>query len=135
MFQFGQDYNFIVWLKLNYSFPKRQIFYSFKLIEFADDNFKFDENGRMFCKRIENTVSKGDIAPYEQFFLFSNVFSKFSPKDTVSNEIIWVTTIGLKVSFYGNPFIIKSWSQSFRRSLKFHRTCKRLMTWSIHPDH
>ena len=30
--------------------------------EFADDNFKFDENGRKFSKRVENTVGKGDIA-------------------------------------------------------------------------
>ena len=29
---------------------------------------------------------------------------------------------------YGNFSIIKSWSQSFRRSLKLHSKCKRLMT-------
>ena len=34
-----------------------------------------------------------------------------------------------------NPSINKSCSQSFRRSLKFHSKCKRLMTWSIHPGH
>ena len=34
-----------------------------------------------------------------------------------------------------NPSIIKSWSQSFRRSLKLHGERKRLMTWSIHPSH
>ena len=27
-----------------------------KLFQFADDNFKFDENGRNFSKRIENIV-------------------------------------------------------------------------------
>ena len=32
-----------------------------KLKEFADDNFKFDENGRKFSKRVENTVGKGEI--------------------------------------------------------------------------
>ena len=26
--------------------------------EFADDNFKFHENGRKFSKRVENTVGK-----------------------------------------------------------------------------
>ena len=31
---------------LCYPFPKRQILDSSKLKEFADDNFKFDENGR-----------------------------------------------------------------------------------------
>ena len=30
---------------LNYPFPKREILDSSKLNEFADDNFKFDENG------------------------------------------------------------------------------------------
>ena len=36
-------------------FPKRQILDSFKLKEFADDNFRFDENGKKFSKRGENT--------------------------------------------------------------------------------
>ena len=36
---------------------------SSKLKEFADDNFKFDENGRGFCQRVENTVGKGEIPP------------------------------------------------------------------------
>ena len=43
--------------------------------EFADDNFKFDENGRKLSKQVENTVGKGEIARYEQFLLFP-VFSK-----------------------------------------------------------
>ena len=41
----------------------------FKLKEFADDNFKFDENGRKFSKGEENTVGKGEIARHEQFLL------------------------------------------------------------------
>ena len=43
-------------------FPKGQILNSSKLKELADDNFKFDENGRKFSKRIENTEGKGEIA-------------------------------------------------------------------------
>ena len=40
-------------------FPNDNLFlYSFKIKEFADDNFKFDENGRKFSKRVENTVGK-----------------------------------------------------------------------------
>ena len=38
--------------------------------EFADDNFKFDENGRKLSKQVENTERKGEIAPDEQFLLF-----------------------------------------------------------------
>ena len=41
-----------------------------KLKEFAGNNSKFDENGRMFSKMVENSVRKGEIACYEQFLLF-----------------------------------------------------------------
>ena len=34
---------------------------------FADDNFKFDENGRKLSKWVENTVGKGEIAHYSVF--------------------------------------------------------------------
>ena len=40
-------------------FPKRQILDSSKLKEFANENFRFDENGRKFSKQVENTVGKG----------------------------------------------------------------------------
>ena len=66
----------------NKPFPKRQILDSFKLNEFADDNFKFDENGRKFFKRVENTVGKGEIARYEQFLLFPHCFQKTCTADT-----------------------------------------------------
>ena len=55
---------------------RRQILDSSKLKEFADDNFKFDENGRKLSKRVENTVGKGEIARYEQFLLFPHCFQK-----------------------------------------------------------
>ena len=55
-------------------FPKRQILDSTKLKDFTDDNFKFDENGEKFSKRVENTVGKGEIARYEQFLLFPQCF-------------------------------------------------------------
>ena len=35
------------------SFPIRHILDSSKLREYADDNFKFDENGRKFSKQIK----------------------------------------------------------------------------------
>ena len=56
--------------------PKRQILDRSKLKEFADDNFKFDGNGRKFSERVENTVGKGEIAHYEQFLLFPQCFQK-----------------------------------------------------------
>ena len=39
---------FILLLIIILPFSKRQILDSSKLKEFADDNFKFDESGRMF---------------------------------------------------------------------------------------
>ena len=45
-----------------FNFPKQQTLDSSKTKEFADDNYKFDENGRKFFKRVENTVGKGEIA-------------------------------------------------------------------------
>ena len=63
-------------------FPKRQILDSSKLKELADDNFKFDENGRKFSKQVEYTVGKGEIARDEQFLLFPQCFQKTSTADT-----------------------------------------------------
>ena len=56
--------------------PKRQILDPFKLIAFSDDNFKFDENGGNFSKRLENTVGKRGSARYEQFLVFPQCFQK-----------------------------------------------------------
>ena len=55
-------------------FPNDKFFDSSKLKDFADDNFKFDENGRKFFKGEENTVGKGEIACYVS--PFPTVFSK-----------------------------------------------------------
>ena len=49
---------------------------SSKLKEFADDNFKFVQNGGKLSKQVENTVGKGEIARYEQFLLFPQCFQK-----------------------------------------------------------
>ena len=57
-------------------FHKRQILDSSKLKEFADDNFRFDENSGGLYKRVENTVGKGEIARHEQFLLFPQCFQK-----------------------------------------------------------
>ena len=51
-------------------FPNDKLFYFSKMKEFADNSFKFDENGRKFSNRVENTVGKGEITCYEQFLLF-----------------------------------------------------------------
>ena len=44
--------------------------------------FKFDDNGGNFSNWVENTVGKGKIARYEQFFLFPQCFQKSITTDT-----------------------------------------------------
>ena len=65
-----------------YSFHQTTRLDFLKLKEFADDNFKFDENSRNFSKRVENTVGKGEIARHEQFLLFPWCFKKTCIADT-----------------------------------------------------
>ena len=57
--------------------------------EFADDNFKFDENGRDLSKFIENTVGKEEIACYEQFLLFPQCFHKAYFPGASKGVIVW----------------------------------------------
>ena len=59
-----------------YPFPNNKIKDSSKSKDFADDNFKFDENGKKLYKSVENTVRKGEIARNEQFLLFQQCFQK-----------------------------------------------------------
>ena len=61
-------------------FPNDKFFGSSRLKEFADDHFKFNENGRKFSKWVENTVGKGEIARFEQFLL--QCFQKTLTSDT-----------------------------------------------------
>ena len=50
---------------------------SSKLKEYAEDNLKYNENGRKFSKWVENTVGKVEIACYKQFLLFPFFHSVF----------------------------------------------------------
>ena len=74
---------------------RQQILDCSNLKEFADDNFKFDENGRKFCKRVENTVGKGEIAHYEQFLVFPQCFQKACIPGASKGVIVleWVNSI------------------------------------------
>ena len=63
-------------------FPNDKFSDSFKLTALADDNFRFDENGRKVSKPVENAVGKGEIARHEQFLLFPQCFQKTCTADT-----------------------------------------------------
>ena len=47
---------------------------SSKLKEYADDNFKFEGNGKKFSKRVEDTAGKGEMVCSKQFLLFPQCF-------------------------------------------------------------
>ena len=47
--------------------------YSSKLEEFAEDNFKFDENGRKFFRWVENTGKRRNCS-LQAISLFSSTF-------------------------------------------------------------
>ena len=68
---------------------RRQILDSSKLKEFADDNIKFDENGRKLSQLVENTVGKGEIARYEQFLLFPQCFQEACFSGASKGVIVW----------------------------------------------
>ena len=68
---------------------RRQILDSSELKDFADDNLKFDKNGRKLSKRVENTVGKGEIARYEQFLLFPQCFQKTCFPGASKGVIVW----------------------------------------------
>ena len=84
---FANGVNYI-FMELGSLFSKRQILDCSKLKEFADDNFKFDENSRKFSKQVENTVGKGEIARYEQFLLFPLCFQKTCTPDTKTKDCL-----------------------------------------------
>ena len=62
---------------------------NFRLFQTADNNFKFDENGRKLSKQVENTVGKGEIARYEQFLLFPQCFQKACFPEAPKGVIVW----------------------------------------------
>ena len=62
---------------------------SSKLKEFADDNFRFDENGSKLSKWIENIVGKGEVARNKQFLLFPQCFQKACFPGASKGVIVW----------------------------------------------
>ena len=77
---------------------------SSKLKEFAEDNCKFNENGRNFSKRVENTVGKGAIAPYKQFLLFQHCFKCLKMR-THKNQGLFGKELNLATLVPLNPLV------------------------------
>ena len=68
---------------------RQQILDSSKLKEFADDDFKFDKNGRKLSKWVENLVGKGEKARYKQFLLIPQCFQKACFPGASKGVIVW----------------------------------------------
>ena len=79
------NYYFLIGLKFQ-PINRLQILDSSKVKEFADDNFKFEENSK---NRVENTVGKGEIALYEQFLLIPRCFQKACFPGESKGVIVW----------------------------------------------
>ena len=62
----------LVWERVN-SFPNDKFYTLSNLKEFADDNFKFYENGGKVSRRIENTVGKREVL-MRNFYFSHSVF-------------------------------------------------------------
>ena len=107
---------------------RRQILDSSKLKEFADDNFKFDENGRQLSKRVENTVGKGEIARYEQFLLFPQCFQKACFPGASKGVIVWEW---VKSYFQTLPIVCSSVVFYGLSARKNERHCLEIFTLSI----
>ena len=63
-------------MKTSEPITRRQILDSSKLNEFADDNFKFDKNGRRLSKQVENTVEKEKLLVTGNFSFSNSVFKR-----------------------------------------------------------
>ena len=94
-----------VWERIN-RLPNYKFWTPSKLKEFADDNFKFDENGIKFFNRLENTVRKGEIARYEQFLIFSQCFQKTCTADS-ENQGLFGKGLNDSVCFRQHCIIFK----------------------------
>ena len=76
--------------------------------EFADNNFRFDENGTELSKQVENTMRRGEIACYEQFLLCPQCFQKACFPGASKGVIVWEWVERLKYEKDGSvrPFIL-----------------------------
>ena len=79
---------FVIWERVNL-LPDDKILDWSKFKQFANNNFKFNDNSRKFSKQVENTVGKGEIARYEQFLLFPLCFQKACFRGVSKGVTVW----------------------------------------------
>ena len=67
--------------------------------EFAEDNFKFDENGGDFSKRVENTWEKEKLLVTSKFSFSHSVFKRNVLQDMQKQGLVWEWVTILKMLF------------------------------------
>ena len=72
----------------------------YELKDFADDNFKFDKNGRKLSKPVKNTVGKGENAHDEQFLLFPQCFQMACFLGASKGVIVWELVEFMDANFF-----------------------------------
>ena len=88
--------------------------------DFADNNFKFDENGRKLSKPVENTVGKGEIACYEQFLLFQPCFQKTRFPGASKGVIMWEWANSLPCNRIFDSSIVRAHIQEQLDMVRIH---------------
>ena len=79
--------------------------------DFADDSFKFDENGGNFIQRVENITWTGEIACYAQYVFFPQCFPAWDCVVKASKEMPYFYAHVLKIRgilFYRCPSVCQS---------------------------
>ena len=88
----------------------------FKWKDFADDNFKFNESGRKFSKRVGNSMVKEKLLDTSNFS-FSRIVFKRLVLQTLENEVLF--WIGLNL-----PLLTHYQTTSFRL-FQTERVCRQ----------
>ena len=97
---FAQTFNHVSYLHIFFSiysicasakvitepFPKQQILESTKSKEFADDNFRFNENGRKLSKQLKKTLREKEKVLVTSNFSFSHSVFKSLVQQTRKNQ-------------------------------------------------
>ena len=93
--------------------------------DFADDNFKFDKNGRKLSKLVENTVGKGEVARYKQFLFFPQCFKKACFPGASKGVIVWEWVKHHMQIFELGPVCIKRGHNQFLLQILSLSTCQK----------
>ena len=100
------------------------LFQTTSLKEFADNNFKFIENGRKLSKQVENTVGKD-----EQFLLFPQCFQKACFPRELKGVIVWVWVKSKPgCPYQTDPIMLRNFPTGISKSCLYQTGCQLVQT-------